>query len=132
MVRKESGASAIAIIVMVMIGVFFVLLGFKVVPVMTEFLGVKKMIRQLVEEFPNGTPREIQDAFARKLAIEYVSSISPGDLVISKESGTVAIGATYDKPVRLFGEDTGTHVDLNFHFEIQEGKKPMAAGKVQD
>lgn len=132
MYRRQQGASGIAILLMIAIGVFFVILGFKVVPVFTEYLGVKKMIQQLVTEHPNSTPREIKDAFSRKLAIEYVGAIKPDDLIITRENGALAIAARYDKHVRLFGDDGGTYADLLFHFEIQEGKRALAGAKTEE
>ena len=130
--HKQMGTSGIVIMLMVVIAVFFVILGFKTVPVITEYLGVKKMIQQLATENPNSSVREIKEAFIRKLTIEYVTAIKPDDLVINKDNGTLTIGVTYDKPVRLFGEDNGNHADLTFHFVIEEGKKALAGANVAE
>lgn len=130
MYRHQQGLSGVVVIIMLAISIFFVILGFKVVPVFTEYLGVKKMIQQLVTEQANSSPREIKDAFSRKLAIEYVGAITADDLVILRENGALSISAKYDKPVRLFGEDVGTRADLVFHFEIQEGKRALDGAKV--
>lgn len=130
--HKQSGTSGLVIMIIVVICVFFVLLGFKTVPVVTEYLGIKKMIQQLASEHPNSSSREIKDAFARKLTIEYVSSVTPDNLIINKENGATSIGVIYDKPVRLFGEDQGNHADLSFHFEIFEGKKALPGAKIAE
>lgn len=130
--HKQMGTSGLVIMIVVAVAIFFVILGFKTVPVVTEYLGVKKMIRQLAAEHPNSSAREIKEAFTRKLTIEYVSAVSQEDLVITKENGSVSIGVIYDKPVRLFGADDGNHADLTFHFVILEGKKALAGAKVAE
>ncbi len=124
--REQTGTSMIIVVFMIVVCVFLVVLGFKSLPVVTEYFAIKRMISQIVLEGGNLSLAEIKESFTRKATIEYTGAIKEDDLVIVKEGTSVSISAVYDKPVRLFGDDGGNHFDLVFHFEIHEGKKPSS------
>lgn len=122
--KKQTGTSMFAVSFILVVCIFFVVLGFKCVPVLTEYFGIKKMITQLVADGGNMSIAEIKESFGKKALIEYTGAIKEDDLVIVKDGNNVNISAVYDKPVRLFGDDGSNHFDLMFHFEIHEGRKP--------
>lgn len=122
--KKQAGTSMFIIVFMLVTCIFFVVLGFKSVPVVTEYFGIKKMITQLAAEGGNMSIAEIKESFTKKALVEYTGAISEDDLIIVKDGSNVSISAVYDKPVRLLGDDGANHFDLMFHFEIHEGRKP--------
>lgn len=121
--KSQNGASIFVVVFLIVICVFFVLLGAKSLPVVTEYFGIKKMISQLVQEGGNLSVSEIKDLFTKKATIQYTGAVVADDLDVQKDGNNVSINVSYDKPVRLFGDDSGNHFDLVFHFVINEGKK---------
>lgn len=127
--REQIGASMLVVAFILVVCIFFILLGAKSVPVVTEYFGIKKMISQLVQEGGNLSIAEIKDSFTKKSTIQYTEAVTADDLDIQKEGNQVLINVAYDKHVRLFGDDGSNHFDLLFHFEIHEGKKPSSKDK---
>lgn len=122
--KKQAGASMFVIVFILVTCVFLAIIGFKSVPVLTEYFGIKKMITQLATEGGNMSIAEIKESFTKKALVEYTGAIKEDDLIIVKDGSNVSISAIYDKPVRLLGDDGANHFDLMFHFEIHEGQKP--------
>lgn len=120
--KGQIGTSMLVVAFILVVCIFFILVGAKSVPVVTEYFGIKKMISQLVQEGGNLSIAEIKDSFTKKSTIQYTGAVSADDLEILKEGNQVVINVAYDKTVRLFGDDGSNHFDLLFHFEIHEGQ----------
>lgn len=121
--KKQTGASMFVVVFILVTCVFFVILGFKSVPIVNEYLGIKKVVSQIQKEGANLSISEMKESFTTKAKFEYITVVKADDLVITKDGSNVTISVIYDAPVRLFGSNDATHLDLMFHFDINEGQK---------
>lgn len=114
--KKQQGLSVVSIlIVMAVIGVV-ILLGFKILPVYTEYSEVRKAITSLAAEQGKGE-FEIRKEFNNRAAVNDISSINATDLVVVTGADFVFIRAKYRREVPLF-----SNVSLVFDFDTQAGK----------
>lgn len=102
--KKQAGVSIINLIVVLSLVAVLGILGMKVVPAYIEFNSVRKIIQAMKRDGDTSkTVQEIRRSFERRVTIDYVESIKPEDLEITKEGGEVVITAAYSKKVPIVG-----------------------------
>lgn len=77
----------------------------RIVPVYTEFLTVKKVLKAMQQDpLENMTPKEIKDAFDKRASIDYVSVVNGDELSISRtDSGATVVSIEYQVVKPLAG-----------------------------
>lgn len=113
----QRGFSLIAMIFFGLIIVFITLLGFKVVPAVTEYLAIERAIQQIKNE--GQTVGEIRSSFDRYVATNYITSITSRDLEITKENDRVVISYAYSYEIPVF-----SNVRLVIDFEGKSSNRP--------
>lgn len=102
--RKQAGITLSGFIMWSIIAVLLAVLGFKIGPPYMEYFTIKKQLQAIAAD-PNirssGQRREVEDAFMKRSMIEDMSSLSPKDLVVTKEADGILISAEYTicKPI---------------------------------
>lgn len=91
--HRQSGFSLIGLIFFGLIIVFLTLIGFKIVPAVTEYLAIERAIQKIKTE--GNTVGEIRSAFDRYVAVDYITSITSRDLDISKDNDRIVISYSY-------------------------------------
>ncbi len=91
--KRQSGFSLIAMIFYGLIIVFLMLIGFKIVPAVTEYLAVERAVQKIKTE--GSTVGEIRSAFDRYVAVDYITSINSRDLDITKDNDRIVISYSY-------------------------------------
>jgi len=81
-----------------------VLLGLKLIPVFSEFFGVKRAIAAVAAEADpqTATVPQLRMAFSKRAMVDEVTSVSATDLDITKENGQIVISVEYSRKVPLF------------------------------
>lgn len=83
---------------------FFLLLGFRTVPAVNEFMAVERIIKLVAEEGDGGAAvSELRRSFDRRAQIDDVSTITGADLNITKDGGKVLIDVEYERRVPVAG-----------------------------
>lgn len=73
-------------------------------PVVNEYMSIKRIIGILAEEADNGTPvLELRRSFDRRGQIDDVSSVKGADLVIDRTGTKTVIDVQYSRSVPLIG-----------------------------
>jgi hypothetical protein len=107
------GISPIGVLI---IGAFFgsaLLIGFRTVPAVNEFLAIQRIIKLVAEEGDGGAPvSELRRSFDRRGQIDDVVTVSGTDLDITKEAGKVVIEVQYSRKVPVVA-----NVSLLFDFQ---------------
>lgn len=82
----------------------FVLLGLKLIPVLTEYHGIKRSIAAVAGEADpqNASVSQLRNAFSKRATVDDITSISPADLDITKEDGRIVISVDYSRKIHLF------------------------------
>lgn len=116
--KSQSGLSLIGVMfVGAMLGAI-VLLGLKLVPVLTEYHGIKRSIAAVAGEADpqNASVPQLRNAFSKRATVDDITSISPADLDITKEDGRIVISVDYSRKVHLF-----SNVSLVIDFSATTG-----------
>ena len=89
--KSQSGLSLIGVLFVGAVLGFLVILGLKLVPVMTEYYGVKRSINAVASEADpqNASVPQLRNAFAKRASIDDVTSVAASDLDITKEDGRI-------------------------------------------
>jgi competence protein ComGC len=97
--RRQRGLSLIGLIFVGLIVVVLMLLGFKVVPAINEYLAVDRAVQKIRGE--GSTVRDIRGAFDRYAQIDDIKSIAGKDLDITKDGDRIVISYSYSYAVPI-------------------------------
>jgi len=110
----QQGLSLIGLLIVASLAAFVLLIGFRSVPAINEYLAVKRIVKIVAEEGDGGaTLPEIRRSFDRRAQIDDVSSINGTDLDIYKQGGKVMVEVDYERRVPIAG-----NVSLLFDFRV--------------
>jgi hypothetical protein len=105
----QRGVTLIGLIILLFIGIFVALLGFKLVPAYIDFYTAKKAINAVARGGAT-TVAEVRRSFELRSAIDDVK-VKPSDLEITKEGNEMVIGFAYRKEVPLIA-NVGIYIDF--------------------
>lgn len=118
--RKQQGLSLISVLIVGALAAFVLLLGFRTVPAINEYLALKRIVRELAQEGSQGASvAELRRSFARRAEIDDISSVTGGDLDISRPGGQVVVEVAYSRKVPVVA-----NVSLLFDFDVSSGETP--------
>ena len=98
-VRQQRGLSLIGLLFVGLIVVFLLLIGFKVVPAVTEYIAIEKAIRKINKE--GTTVAQIRREFENYTITDDIKSIAPKDLDITKENDRVVVSYAYSYSIPI-------------------------------
>jgi hypothetical protein len=112
--KSQSGATLIGVMVGGAVLVALLLVGLKLIPVISEFMGVKRSIAAVVAGAnpQTATVSELRSAFSKRAMVDDVTTVSASDLDITKEDGRIVISVEYARKVKLFG-NVSLLIDFN-------------------
>jgi hypothetical protein len=95
--RQQRGVTLVGMVLWGVVIVFVALVAMKLVPAYTEFLTIKKILTDVGSEagVKNMSNAEIRERFARRAMIDNISTVTPADLKISRESGRTVVSVEY-------------------------------------
>jgi len=99
--KQQAGISLVGLIVVLAILGFLGVLAMKIVPTYSEYRAISAAI--VKAKSAGNTAAAIQDSFNRSAEVNYISTISGRDLIISRENGEVEVSFAYEKKIPLFG-----------------------------
>ena len=101
-IKSQRGVSLLGVLVVGALAAFVLVVGFRTVPVVNEYMAVKRILGILAAEADNGTPVvELRRSFDRRRQIDDVASVSGADLVIDKSGTKTVIDMQYSRTVPL-------------------------------
>lgn len=114
MKNRQSGLSLITMLIAAAVLGFLFILAMRTVPIVTEYMSVKKIINQLVDDRPgeSTTVADLRRDFTRRARVDYVDSVTGNDLAIVKKGSNVEISIQYERTVPIAG-----NVSLLFQFD---------------
>src|SRR5262245_60370044 len=97
--REQSGVTLTGFILVAIIVVAILLFAFKVAPAYFEYYSIQKQFKAIASDPGAGrmSRREIEGAFVLRSTVENITSIGPGDILITKDGGSVVLSAEYSK-----------------------------------
>lgn len=101
--RSQRGVSLIGLIFWAAILGFFLVLAMRIVPTVSEFSSIKRMVERVARD-GGSTPVEIRQAFEKQRLIESgVDSVTGDQLEITKVNDQIVVSFSYDEEIPLFG-----------------------------
>ncbi len=97
--RRQRGLSLVALLFIGLIVVFLLLIGFKVVPAVTEYIAIEKAIHKIDKD--GATVPQIRREFENYVIIDDIKSISGKDLDITKENDRIVISYAYSYAIPI-------------------------------
>jgi len=103
--KRQTGVTVSGFILWAIVGIFALLLGFKIGPPYLENFAIEKQFKVVASDpdLRAGMRREVEAAYSRRAVIENLRSVSPSDLKIAKEGDRIVISAEYSVRVPLVG-----------------------------
>ncbi|MBR0565705.1 DUF4845 domain-containing protein [Azoarcus sp. L1K30] len=115
---RQRGLSLISILIVGAFMAFVLLIGFRTVPAINEYLTIKRVVKIVADEGDNGSSiSEMRRSFDRRGQIDDVSSITGADLEIRKVAGKVVVETSYARKVPVAG-----NVSLLFDFQASSAE----------
>lgn len=101
--KRQSGLSLIGVLIVGALLGACLLVGFKMVPVVSEYYGIKRAISAVASSADpmTATVSQLRSDFSKRALVDEISSISATDLDITKENGHIVISVEYSRKVPL-------------------------------
>lgn len=101
--HRQQGLSAVSLILIVLVAVFFGTCAVKLLPVYIESMTVKKAVEIAVSqaEAKKLSPAEIRGVLGKQLDVNRAEAIVAKDVIITRKNGKTTINANYEKRVPL-------------------------------
>ena len=103
--KSQSGVSLIGVMVGGAVLAALLLVGLKLIPVVSEYMGVKRSMAAVVggANPQTATVSELRSAFTKRAMVDDVTTVTASDLDITKEDGRIVMSIEYSRKVKLFG-----------------------------
>ena len=112
--NKQRGLSLISTLIVGAVLMAMLILGFKLVPVYSEYFSVKKAFGTIVSALdPSLPPATFRNEFWKHAYSNNITSVDKDAIQVTKEDGRVFLEVTYRREVPLFG-----HAGLYFDFTV--------------
>jgi hypothetical protein len=113
--KSQSGLSLVGVLLVGAILAAVIVLGLKLIPVVSEYFGIKRAIGAVAgtADPQVATVPQLRSAFTKRALVDDISSISASDLDITKENGQIVISVDYSRKVHLF-----SNVSLLIDFSV--------------
>lgn len=99
-IKRQSGLSLISVLIVGGLAAFVILIGFRTVPAVNEFMAMERIVKILAEEGNNGaTVIELRRGFDRRREVDNISTVTGADLDISKDDNRTIIEVEYSRKV---------------------------------
>lgn len=103
--KSQSGVSLIGVMIGGAVLAALLLVGLKLIPVVSEYMGVKRSMTAVVggANPQTATVSELRSAFTKRAMVDDVTTITASDVDITKEDGRIVMSIEYSRKVKLFG-----------------------------
>ena len=122
----QRGMSALSMLVVVLVAIFFGTCVIKMAPIYLQHNSVKTSVESTVEEAManNYSPGEIRSKLSKLFQVNRIESVSLADIEISRTKGITTVDARYEERLPLmFNIDVVVKFeDMLFEFSGQKSK----------
>ena len=103
-ITRQSGVTLTGMVLASVVVILVLLLGFKLVPVYTEYYAIQKNFKALADDpaLKNASRKQVAVAFAARATVDDIRSIGSEDVQVTKAGDGIVVSAEYEKRVHLF------------------------------
>jgi Tfp pilus assembly protein PilE len=118
--KRQAGVTLIGMLIVASLAAFFFLLAFRSIPAYSEYFSVKKILNAIATEASNETTvAELRRNFEKRAYIDYVETVGPADLIVTKEGGKIVLSMEYERRVPVVA-----NISLVFAFNPTTSGRP--------
>jgi len=111
--HSQRGLTLFGVLVAGVVAAFVLVVGFRTVPVVNEYLAIKRILVLLADEADKGASLlELRRGFDRRAQIDDIRSVSGTDLSIDKSGVRAVIDVEYTRTIPLLA-NVSLSVDLH-------------------
>ena len=122
--QTQRGMSMLGMLVAILLGGLLITCVLKMVPAYIESWNVRSILQDLDQQFEGVAvveKRAIRSKLNKRMHIDMIDAIQPGDISIEKERDVYIVSANYEKRVSLIG-----NVDVVMKFEDNVVEIPIS------
>ena len=103
--NAQKGITMWGIMVMILVGVFFLFLFFKLFPAYMEDFEISSQLKSVAQEFQGKSPSpdDIMTAIEKRFEIEDINNVKPRQAKIVPQGNGVAINLNYSVEIEMLG-----------------------------
>lgn len=123
--NKQRGMSTLAILVMLLVGGFFITCAIKLLPIYMQKSTVHSAIDSAIKkgDLARLSPAEIRAKLSRHFDVNRVDAIKAADIKVGRENGKMFVDARYEQRVALmYNIDVVVKFD-DLYFEVPTGSE---------
>ena len=115
---EQTGITVIGFIFVAAVGLAVAMIGFRVLPAYIEYFSVQKILKQALDNAPEGeTLQQFRRNFDDRAGVDYVDSVRGTDVDLIKEGNALVATASWTKTLPLVG-----NVSLLLEFQASASK----------
>ena len=100
--KHQDGVSLVGVLLLGVFAVFVLLMAFRTVPAVIEYMAIERIVGVLASEGDNGaTAAELRRSFDRRGEIDNISSVAGSDLEIVKDGNQTVVEVDYVRTVPM-------------------------------
>ena len=100
--KHQDGVSLVGVLLLGVFAVFVLLMAFRTVPAVIEYMAIERIVGVLASEGDNGaTAAELRRSFDRRSEIDNIASVAGSDLDIVKDGNQTVIEVDYERTVPM-------------------------------
>ena len=94
--RKQSGMTAMGIVLMLAIIGIFAITAIRLTPVYLEFQSIATIMNGITTEPKNSSPAQLRGTIEKRLDVNNVTVVTPKDFKFSKKTGVMTVSIEYN------------------------------------
>ena len=111
--RAQRGLSMIGFLFVAAVIVIFAVVGFRMVPSYVEYYTIQSAVEKSLRDAPDPTPAVVKKSFEKYIAADYIDSVTPSDLIVTKEGNVITASVAWQKQLHMIG-----NVSLLLDFDV--------------
>lgn len=98
--KKQAGVSLIGMLIIASMAAFILLLGFRAVPAYSEYFAIQKILNAMTQAATKETTvAQFRKDFESRAYIDYVETVGPEDLIVTKQGGNFVLSLDYERRI---------------------------------
>ncbi len=115
---RQPGLTLIGFVFVAAVVAFFVVVGARMAPAYIEWYSVQKSLEKTLRDAKDPTAVvDVRRTFERYLATDYIESVTPRDLEVTKQGNEITLSVAWTRKLHLVG-----NVSLFLDFEAEASR----------
>ncbi len=114
---RQRGLSLLGFLFVTAVVIIAVLFAFRVIPSYIEYYTVKKAVAGALHDGNDMSTQAIRKSFGRRIAADYVDSVTENDLQVSKSGNDIVGSVSWQTKLPLF-----YNISLLLDFDVNEAR----------